>query len=106
MTLAVSQGDTVWISFPPQSGAEQAGRRPGLVVQADTAGHIPTVLVVPITSNQRALRFPGTLAVPPTSENGLTSPSVLLVFQTSRHRPQAHRTTCGQDRRRHAFRGA
>jgi mRNA interferase MazF len=51
-------------------------------VQEDRATlSLPTVLIVPFTSTQLALRFPGTLAVQPDGQNGLTVPSVALVFQ-------------------------
>jgi mRNA interferase MazF len=42
---------------------------------------LPTVLIVPFTGTRAALRFPGTLAVQPDGQNGLTVPSVALVFQ-------------------------
>jgi mRNA interferase MazF len=38
-------------------------------------------MVVPVTSRTAALRFPYTLRVEPSPTNGLTSASVLLVFQ-------------------------
>jgi mRNA interferase MazF len=41
----------------------------------------PLVLVVPLTSQATALRFPGTVVVAATPTNGLTLPSVALVFQ-------------------------
>jgi mRNA interferase MazF len=41
------------------------------------------VLLVPFTGNQAATRFAGTLLVQPDGQNGLTSPSVALVFQLS-----------------------
>jgi mRNA-degrading endonuclease toxin of MazEF toxin-antitoxin module len=37
--------------------------------------------MVPFTSTQAALRFPGTRAVQPDGRNGLTVTSVALVFQ-------------------------
>jgi mRNA interferase MazF len=53
-----------------------------VIVQEDKASAaLPTVLIVPFTSTQAALRFPGTLAVRPDGQNGLTMPSVALVFQ-------------------------
>jgi mRNA interferase MazF len=58
--------------------------------QATTA--LPTVLIVPFTSTQAALRFPGTLAVQPDAQNGLTVPSVALVFQLT----AIDRTNCLQ----------
>jgi mRNA interferase MazF len=51
-------------------------------VQEDQATvSLPTVLVVPFTGTQAATRFPGTVAVQPDAQNGLTVPSVALVFQ-------------------------
>jgi mRNA interferase MazF len=38
-------------------------------------------MIVPFTSNSKAQRFPHTILVEPTEENGLTMQSVLLVFQ-------------------------
>ncbi len=38
-------------------------------------------MVVPVTSQLGALRFPYTIRVEPSPMNGLASPSVLLVFQ-------------------------
>jgi mRNA interferase MazF len=56
--------------------------RPAVVVQEDQAtASLPTVLIVPLTGTRAALRFPGTLAVQPDGRNGLTVPSVALVFQ-------------------------
>jgi mRNA interferase MazF len=42
---------------------------------------LSTVLIVPFTGTLAAARFPCTLAVQPDSQNGLTVPSVALVFQ-------------------------
>jgi mRNA interferase MazF len=42
---------------------------------------LPTVLIVPFTSVTAASRFDGTLLVSPDGKNGLTLPSVALVFQ-------------------------
>jgi mRNA interferase MazF len=39
------------------------------------------VMVVPLTSQLAALRFPHTVRVEPSPQNGLTTPSVLMVFQ-------------------------
>jgi mRNA interferase MazF len=63
-------------------GHTQAGIRPAVIVQEDQpTAFLPTVLIVPFTSTRAALRFPGTLAVQPDGQNGLTAPSVALVFQ-------------------------
>ena len=60
----------------------QAGRRPAIIVQgAAASAALPTVLVVPLTSQQDALRFPGTVFVEADAANGLRRASVALVFQ-------------------------
>lgn len=75
-------GDLFWVEFPPGAGRAQAGRRPALVLQATSASAIlPTVLLIPLTSQQDALRFPGTALVEADAANGLQRPSVALVFQ-------------------------
>jgi len=38
-------------------------------------------MIVPFTSNLKAQRFPHTNLIRPSKKNGLTAPSVLLVFQ-------------------------
>jgi mRNA interferase MazF len=51
-------GDLVWVDFNPQSGHEQAGRRPALVL-SPRLYHIRTALAVvcPITSNTISYPF-------------------------------------------------
>lgn len=76
-------GDVVWVDFPTGGGRAQAGRRPGIVFQTSALPGIrlPTVLVVPLTTQHAALRFPGTVLISPDKSNGLRQPSVALVFQ-------------------------
>jgi mRNA interferase MazF len=46
------RGQIVWVSFNPQTGHEQAGRRPALVISpAAYNGVSNCILVCPITSN-------------------------------------------------------
>lgn len=73
----------VWrVRLPTVPGHTQAGVRPAVVVQDEQAtALLPTVLVVPFTGSLAAARFPGTLTVQPDGTNGLTVPSVALVFQ-------------------------
>ncbi len=47
------EGDIVWLDFTPQSGHEQAGRRPGLVVSPKKYNRIGLALICPITSKQK-----------------------------------------------------
>jgi len=78
--MHVRRGDIFLANLDPTVGVEQAGTRPVLVVQCDLANErIPTVTVVPLTSNLRAGRFLFTVTVPAT-ESGLSRDSVLLVF--------------------------
>lgn len=73
----------IWrVRIPFAPGHAQAGDRPALIVQhAALIAALPTVLIVPPTSTPGAARFPGTLAVAPDGQNGLTVPSIALVFQ-------------------------
>src|SRR5437588_8911731 len=68
--------------LPVTSGHRQSGERPAVIVQAGGfITSLPTVLVIPFTSNQAASRFASTLLVQPDAQNGLTVPSVALIFQ-------------------------
>ncbi len=55
---APDRGDLVWLTFTPQAGREQAGRRPALVL-SPRAYHQKTAcaLVCPITSRQKGYPF-------------------------------------------------
>lgn len=79
----MARGDVLQVDLPsPDGSREQAGRRPAIAVQADVeVVSTPTVMVVPLTSNLEALRFPFTIRVEPSATNGLIQQSVLLVFQ-------------------------
>ena len=60
------KGDFITLSFDPQAGHEQKGRRPALVVSNDLFNrHTGLAIVCPITNTDRA--FPFHLAVPPES---------------------------------------
>lgn len=78
----MTPGDVYWVELPAATGHEQAGRRPGIVLQEDSfAGNSPLVFIVPLTTTLSVSRFTGTVTVEPTSENGLTRTSLALVFQ-------------------------
>jgi mRNA interferase MazF len=75
-------GEIYWVEFPAGAGRAQAGRRPAVIMQNDAAtARLPTVLVVPLTTQQDALRFPGTVLIEPDKQNRLPQPSVALLFQ-------------------------
>lgn len=68
--------------LPSGSGHEQTGERPVVEVQSDRVAAEPsTVMIVPFTSKRAASRFPLTLRVHPSAQNGLATASTLLVFQ-------------------------
>lgn len=57
------KGDLVTLSFDPQAGHEQRGRRPALVVSNDLFNHHTGLAIVcPLTNTNRG--FPFHLAVP------------------------------------------
>ena len=83
----MKQGEVWRVRLPSIPGHTQAGERPAIIVQDDSfIRSLPTVLIVPLTSTAAALRFAGTLIVQPDNQNGLTMPSVALVFQIECHR--------------------
>ncbi len=76
----MARGDVILVSLPESEGREQSGRRPAVAIQTDIAGE-PMSMIAPITSNLAALRYTFSVRVEPSSENGLTMPSVVMVFQ-------------------------
>ena len=55
---APQQGEIVWIDFDPQSGQEQAGRRPALVISKTAYNQrIGSAFVCPITSKVKGYPF-------------------------------------------------
>ncbi|HEX5270327.1 MAG TPA: type II toxin-antitoxin system PemK/MazF family toxin [Gemmataceae bacterium] len=80
----MKKGEVWRVRLPTVPGHAQAGERPAVIVQNEPfLGSLPTVLVVPFTGKLAAQRFAGTLVVQPDGANGLTVPSVALVFQLS-----------------------
>ncbi len=78
----MKKGEVWKVRLPPAAGHTQTGERPAIIVQNDQLiVSLPTVLIVPLTGTPAASRFSGTLTVQPDSQNGLTIPSVALVFQ-------------------------
>lgn len=70
------RGDIVWLSFTPQVGHEQAGRRPALVLSPLAYnGRVGLALFCPITS--RVKGYPFEVAVP----EGLAVTGVVLADQ-------------------------
>src|SRR5215208_3797822 len=63
--------------MPARGGHAQAGRRPAVIAQS--AAGLPTILVVPLTSQLDAMRFTGTVLVEADSQNGLRRTPVALL---------------------------
>ena len=78
----MKKGEIWRVLIPAAPGHAQTGERPAIIVQ-DLAfnNSLPTTLIVPLTSKLAASRFDGTLVIQPDKQNGLTAPSVALVFQ-------------------------
>ena len=74
----MKKGEIWLVELPSNNGHEQAGTRP-VIILAETKINI--AIILPLTSNLQALRFPDTIEVKPTHENGLKAISVALVFQ-------------------------
>ena len=61
---APERGDLIWLAFSPQSGREQAGRRPALVISpAAYNATVGLALVCPITSKVKG--YPFEVLLPP-----------------------------------------
>ena len=68
-TYVPRQGDIIAIIFDPQSGHEQKGRRPALVVSKDLFNRSTGLAIVcPLTNTERGFPF----HVPVPKSNGLT----------------------------------
>ena len=70
------RGDLVWLSFTPQSGHEQAGRRPAVVISPKTYNaKVGLALFCPVTSQRKG--YPFEVALPA----GLPGTGVVLADQ-------------------------
>jgi len=55
---APNRGDLIWVSFDPQAGHEQAGRRPALVLSpVEYNSRVGLALVCPVTSRAKGYPF-------------------------------------------------
>lgn len=76
----MARGDVLLVSLPDSNRREEKGNRPAIAVQTDVANS-PMLMVVPITSSLGALRFSFVVRIEPSEQNGLTLPSVAMIFQ-------------------------
>jgi mRNA interferase MazF len=80
----MKKGEVWRVRMPQVPGHTQFGERPAIIMQEDYFNKkLPTVLIIPFTSTLQAANLPGTLLVQPNPHNGLTLPSIALVFQLS-----------------------
>jgi len=76
MAYVPERGDLVWLTFNPQAGHEQAGRRPAVVLSpAVYNGKVGLALFCPITSQVKG--YPFEVALP----EGLPISGVVLADQ-------------------------
>ena len=73
----MKKGDVCIVNLAVEVGHEQYGKRPAILISDTKTG---IVIVVPLTSNLEALRFPYSLAILPDRLNNLTQKSVALIF--------------------------
>ncbi len=78
----MKRGEIWWASLPEPVGSMPGYRRPVIIVQADSfnVSRIDTVVVVPLTTNQRLADAPGNFLLPP-KQSGLSRDSVVNVSQ-------------------------
>lgn len=58
MTYVPDRGDVVWLSFQPQAGHEQAGRRPAVTISPKSYnGRVGLALFCPITNQVKGYPF-------------------------------------------------
>jgi mRNA interferase MazF len=78
----MKRGEIWRVRIPAAPGHAQTGERPAIIMQELAFNtSLPTTLIAPLTSKLAASRFDGTLVIQPDPQNGLTAPSVALVFQ-------------------------
>jgi mRNA interferase MazF len=76
MAYIPERGDVVWITFNPQAGHEQAGRRPAVVLSPKSYnGKVGLALLCPVTSQVKG--YPFEVAIP----DGLPVNGVILSDQ-------------------------
>ena len=76
----MARGDILLVTLPESDKREEKGTRPAIAVQADDE-QSPMLMVIPLTSSVGASRFAFTVEIQPSELNGLTLPSVAMIFQ-------------------------
>ena len=80
--MVIRKGSIYWVNFSPGKGSEPSGRRPGLVLQADSINDslINTVLIAAITSTMKFGELPGNVILRK-GESNIPKKSVVNVTQ-------------------------
>jgi mRNA interferase MazF len=80
--MVIARGDIVWADFGQSRGSEPAKCGPAVILQSDwlLASKINTVLVIPLTTNTRLVRFPGNVLISAVASS-LEVDSVAIVSQ-------------------------
>ncbi len=82
LTNSLRRGDIFDVDWNPARGSEQAGRRPGLVIQNDIANAVSTYPVTIVCALSSKIKgYPSMVRVEPSAENGLTEPSEVNAAQ-------------------------
>lgn len=82
MAADIRHGELYLVDWNPARGSEQAGRRPGAVIQNDIANAVqgyPVTIVCAVSSKLKG--YPSMLRVAPSEENGLSEPSEVNAAQ-------------------------
>lgn len=75
MSYIPNKGDIVFLNFSPQSGSEQAGHRPAIILSSQIFNQGSFVLACPITSQEKG--YPFEIKIP----QGLPIQGVILTDQ-------------------------
>jgi mRNA interferase MazF len=79
--MLIKRGDLFWVNLDPTRGAEQAGRRPVLVIQNDIGNEVaPTTIIAPLTTKSFSKEYPTNVHLPK-GISGLKSNSTILLSQ-------------------------
>jgi mRNA interferase MazF len=76
----MARGDVLLVELPDSTQREERGTRPAIAVQTEN-NRSPMLMIIPVTSSLGATRFPFTVQLEPSEMNGLTMPSIAMVFQ-------------------------
>jgi mRNA interferase MazF len=81
-----AQGDLVWLDFSPQSGHEQAGRRPALVISPRAYNDkVGFALFCPVTSQIKGYPFEVPIPVQPKIKGAVLADQLKSLDWKARH---------------------